>query len=178
MASMMSTIGAPTGRPPDDSQAMFHALFAEHWPAVRHHVNCFVDDGEAEDIVAEVFQIAWAKLKPEAPWGRAWLLRVADNKLRNGYRRSKSRARAMAALEHALVIESEPDALDVLALRVALRSLNRREQAVIVLTYWDLLSAGEVAETLRLSQAAVWKILSRARKKLRELLEEGGDDGR
>lgn len=61
--------------------------------------------------------------------------------------------------------------LDALALQQAMKSLNARERQVVVLTYWDELSAGEIADVLRSSQAAVWTTLTRARAKLRAQLE-------
>ena len=54
----------------------------------------------------------------------------------------------------------------------ALSALSPRQRAVIVLTYWDDLPTGEIAEFLGLSEGSVKKHLARARSKLRGVLHE------
>lgn len=85
----------------------------------------------------------------------------------------------MAALERdASDRPFEIDHVDRLAVRDALTVLSEHERQVVILTYWDQLSAGEIAETLRCSQGSVWTALSRARTKLRGRLGMGdGGDG-
>lgn len=157
---------------------VFDALFDEHWARVRHHVECFVEgDAEVDEIVADVFGVAWEKLRPDAPMGLPWLLRTADNKMRDRDRRRRSRDRALEALTREVSVRPfAMDALDRFVVRDALSVLSDRERRVVVLTYWDELSAGEIAEVLRCSQGAVWTALSRARTKLRSRLElpDGG----
>lgn len=168
-----STPGS-TGRHGDQNKAVvFRRLFDEHWARVRRFLDCYIDDAnEVDELSAEVFMIAWQKLKPEEPMGLPWFLRTANNKLRDRTRRSKSRARALEALTRGLEDPVAPlDPLETLALRSALKTLSAREQQVVVLTYWNDLSAGEVAEVLRSSQGAVWTTLTRARAKLRAELD-------
>lgn len=151
---------------------MFAALFEENWGRVRHHIECFVEvDAEVDELVAEVFRVAWEKLKPYSPMGLTWLLRTADNKLQDRERRSRSRERALEALtREASARPFALDASDRFEVREALTALSERERRVVVLTYWDELSAGEIAEVLRCSQGAVWTALSRSRTKLRARL--------
>lgn len=160
---------------PDESPSkavLYRTLFDEYWPRVRRHVACFIDNGEeVDEIAAEVFVVAWRKLNPAKPMGLRWFLRVADNKLRDVRRRGQSRTRAIEAMTRGMQAGENLHPLEALALRQALQSLNARERQVVVLTYWDGLSAGEVSEVLRCSQAAVWTTLTRARQKLRGLLE-------
>lgn len=159
----------------DVRSTVYRRLFEEHWARVRHHVDCFVDDSsEVDEITAEVFAVAWRKLDPARPFAASWFLRTANNKLRDRTRSARSRERAMSALERRLENSSDPlDPLERIALRAAVRSLNARERQVVVLTYWDGLSAGEVAEVLHSSPAAVWTTLTRARAKLRRELDGG-----
>lgn len=166
--------GRSSAPPPVRNKAVvFRILFDEHLPRVRRHLSCFLDDrDEVDEIVADVFVVAWKKLKPEHPMGITWLLRTADNKLRDAARRDRSRQRAIDALTRGLRDDSESlHPLETLALREALIALNARERQVIVLTYWDGLSAGEVSEVLRCNPAAVWTTLTRARTKLRTQLD-------
>lgn len=164
----------------DRRRAAFEVVFETHWAAVRRHIECFVDDpDEVHEVVADVFRVAWEKLRPDNAMGITWLLRTADNKLRDRERRARTRNRAMQALEQqATLPASEVDELERIALREALKHLSKRERQVIVLTYWDQLSAGEVAEVLRCSQPAVWTALTRGRARLRELLDVEGGGGR
>lgn len=159
----------------ESKDVVFRRLFDEQWARVRHHLEMFVDDkDEVDDLAAEVFVIAWRKLDPTRPLAPAWFLRTAHNKLRDRSRRNRSRERAFEALTRGLEVPAEPlDPMEVLALRAAVQSLNARERQVVVLTYWDGLSAGEISEVLRTSQAAVWTTLTRARGKLRRRLEGG-----
>ncbi|PCE15780.1 hypothetical protein AUC47_13010 [Microbacterium sp. SZ1] len=152
---------------------VFRELFDEYWPLVRHHLSCFLENqAEVDEITAEVFVVAWRKLRPEKPMGLRWFIRTADNKVRDADRRARSRGRALDALSRGLRNAAETiHPLEALALRQAMKSLNARERQVVVLTYWDGLNAGEVAEVLHCSTAAVWTTLTRARAKLRTQLE-------
>ena len=152
---------------------VFRELFDEYWPLVRHHLSCFLENQEeVDEITAEVFVVAWRKLRPEKPMGVRWFIRTADNKLRDVDRSARSRGRALDALSRGLQNAADRiHPLDALALRQAMKILNARERQVVVLTYWDELTAGEVADVLRCSPAAVWTTLTRARTKLRTQLE-------
>lgn len=152
---------------------VFRGLFDEYWPLVRHHLSCFLENQEeVDEIAAEVFVVAWRKLRPDKPLGLRWFVRTADNKLRDVDRSSRSRGRARDSLSRGLQNATETiHPLEALALRQAMKILNARERQVVVLTYWDDLNAGEVAEVLHCSPAAVWTTLTRARTKLRTQLE-------
>lgn len=147
-------------------------MFAANWARVQHHVECAVDDEEeAADLVSEVFALAWLKLDERKPLGLIWLLRTADNKLKDRERKTRAEDRALEALRRRPQGERPSDILDALAVRHAIAVvLTPREKRMIVLFYWDRLAAGEIAELLRCSQSAVFTTLSRARAKLeREL---------
>lgn len=153
--------------------AVFRTLFDEYWPKVHRHLECYLDNGEeVNEIAAEVFVVAWKKLEADKPMSLRWFIRTADNKLRDVDRKAHSRGRAMEALTRGLRNAADTiHPLDALALRQAMKTLNARERQVVVLTYWDELSAGEIADVLRSSQPAVWTTLTRARAKLRAQLE-------
>lgn len=134
-------------------RAAFTEMYREHWSAVRDHINLLYDDDEAEEIANEVFQVAWDKLREPVPWGRAWLLRTADNKIQNRLRRQATRERALVALKHQVAIARPPlDASDLVALRQGLAALPPRQRRVMHLHYWDEMSGGEV-RTLAVSCA-------------------------
>lgn len=163
----------------DRRRAVFAEVFDTNWSRVRRHIEAYVDDSdEVDELVSDVFGLAWEKLKPAHPMGLPWLLRTADNKLRDRDRRTRSRDRAMEALVRG--VEDRPHAVDELervAVRDAVSALSSHERRVVIMTYWDELSAGEIAETLRCSQGSVWTTLSRARGKLRDRLGLSPDGG-
>lgn len=174
-ADNASAAHASTPLPADVKKDVFRRLFDEHWPRVRHHLGCSLDNqDEVDEITAEVFVIAWRKLDPARPMPLPWFLRTANNKLRDHSRRARSRERALDTLMRGVENPTEPlDPMEAIALRRALQTLNARERQVVVLTYWDDLSAGEVADVLRTTQNAVWTTLTRARAKLRGQLDGG-----
>ena len=71
----------------------------------------------------------------------------------------------------------EDGELDRLVVIDAMSRLPEKDRQILQLTYWQDLSAGEVAEVLRMRQGAVWTRLHRARARLKELLEEDDRGG-
>lgn len=156
---------------------VFRRMFETHYPRVVRYASGLLSDGAAaEDVASEVFHVAWVKLDPTTPFGLPWLMRTAMHKCRDVQRSRYRGNAALAAL--AQLRESHADGpapIEKLALFEALAKLSPRERQVLELTYWGDLSAGEVAEVLRVKQGAVWTRLHRARTRLRELLGDGGD---
>lgn len=151
---------------------VFTRIFEEYWARVRHHIECVLDDDdEVSDLVSEVFSLAWLKLDMRQPLGLIWLLRVADNKLKDRERKLRSETRVVEALRRRSSAEAS-DVLDAIAVRHAIDiMLTPREKHVIALFYWDRLAAGEIAEVLQCSQSVVFTTLSRARAKLMRQLD-------
>lgn len=160
-----------------EREAVFREIYDTLWAPVQRHVECVVeDDSEVAEIVSDVFLLAWRKLDVAKPLGLIWLIRAADNKLKDRERSRRARARAMDTVHAVYAAPSDDDMLDNLAVRQAVATvLTQRERRIVMLAYWDQLAAGEIAELLRCSQASVWKTLSRARKKLE--VELGLGDG-
>ncbi|QNA92808.1 MULTISPECIES: RNA polymerase sigma factor [unclassified Microbacterium] len=159
---------------------VFTRVFDAHWAAVRHHVEGVVgDDEEVTEIVSEVFFHAWARLRPARPPGRVWLLREADRRLRSRTTRSSMPHGALDAV-HTGVSGDEQQLGRFGRVEVvrALGVLTQPQRRIIMLTYWDGLAVGEIAELLRASESRVQKTLSRAQDRLRsELGLEGAGDG-
>lgn len=158
----------------------FSRMFDAHWAAVRHHVEGVVaDDSEVTEIVSEIFFVAFSRLDPANPMGRIWLLRTADRVLRSRSARPVTRQTAIEAVHQAV---AEEDVEADLAMRVevlrALGVLTRYQRRIIMLTYWDGLAVGEIAELLRSPRSWVEKSLHRAQSRLRtELGLEGRGGG-
>lgn len=155
----------------------FAALFAERRTTVRRYLERGLsNDDDVDDVLGDVFMLAWVKFDPKRPFRLAWLLKVADNKLRDHERGAKARARLFDAIGLMSVPGAgRADVLDHLAVRQAVATLNQRERSIVELIYSERLSAGEVAVRLGCSQAAVNTALSRARTKLRAQLATESD---
>lgn len=158
---------------------IFNQVFDAHWAPVRHHIEWIVDDdAEVSETLSEVFLLAWARLDPDRPMGLVWLLRAADARLHGRARRPCPRTKALDAVHEGL--GGDPRSIGVVgraAVREAFVALSGRERRIIMLTHWDGLSVGEIAEVLRRPHPWVSRILSRAQDKLRLRLDvEGGRD--
>ncbi len=152
----------------------FVALFDANFRVVLGFLTRRVNDpADAEELAGDVFRVAWQKQDPAAPFGRAWLLKVASNMLTDHYRRQGVRGDVEIALKRRL--EEAPSRLgidDRLELQDALAKLSAREQEVLRLTYWEGLTASEVADVLGCSTSSVWTLLTRTRAKLHASLNK------
>ena len=160
---------------------VFTRVFDAHWAAVRHHIEGVVgDEEEVTEIVSEVFLHAWSRLTPARPPGRVWLLRAADRRLRSRSRRSSTSQHALDAVHSGVSGDDQSAATRRAEVVRALGVLTPAQRRIIMLTYWDGLAVGEIAELLRASEFRVRKTLGVAQNRLRdELGLEGlitGDD--
>ncbi|PRB65424.1 RNA polymerase sigma factor [Microbacterium sp. MYb45] len=161
---------------------VFTRVFDAHWAAVRHHIEGVVgDEEEITEIVSEVFLHAWSRLRPARPPGRVWLLRAADRRLRSRSRPSSMPNGAVDAVHSGVSgADEQPGLTARLVVIRALGVLTPVQRRIIMLTYWDGLAVGEIAELLRASESRVRKTLGVAQGRLRdELGLEGlmtGDD--
>jgi len=161
-----------TGRGDDPNSLRneaFSRVFDANWAAVRHHVECVIDeDAEVTELVSEVFLTAWIKLDPARPMARAWLLREADRRLRRRFGRIADRPAVTRAVHTGLAGQSSAGtAVPHDRILRALAGLSAKERRIIMLTYWDGLAAGEAAESMGTSRPSAEKTLRRAQMKLR-----------
>ena len=133
----------------------------------------------AEDLTAEVFLRAlksFARFDPAIGGPRAWLFRIAQNVLRDHFRRAQRRQLVSIAgmrdleyqapsPEERLLWEEE-----VAGLLAAMAELSPGDREVIGLCYGSQISMAEAGEILGLSAAAtrtrLWRALARLRKVL------------
>jgi len=109
----------------------------------------------------------------------AWIGRIARNLCVDLIRRRKREQIAFAKSQAPSYREreaaSEGSSKKYPELEYTLAKLPRRYRLALMLYYFDGRSSENIAETLQISQAAVYARISRARKRLRKLLEaEGG----
>lgn len=168
----MSSDSRRRGDPSND----FEALYRRHYQAVRSFVRRRVAGEAVDEMVVDVFTVAWRRLDavPPEPEARLWLLGVARRCVSQHRRSGIRRFRLLQRLEHerSSPDQSGPGADDPLAGRVAdaMRKLRQRDAEVLRLVLWDGLSHVEASRVLGCSPNAVELRLRRARARLGNLL--------
>ena len=125
---------------------------------------------DAEDVFQEVF-LRFVEKGPEfesPEHEKAWFLRVTLNCCRNLWRapwRKKD-----VPLDESLPFETR----DQWDLHRELAKLPKKYRAVLHLFYWEDMPAGEIARVTGSTPGAVRKQLERARRMMKELIEEEG----
>lgn len=126
------------------------------------------DAHEAKDAVQDAF-LAWLEKTPNCPDAaheRAWLLRVTVNGCKSRLRSPWRRRRAPLLETYPAATPEEHDALE------AVQALPPRDRAAVHLFYYEGCSTAEIAGILGEREGTVRSRLSRARKKLRALLQD------
>ena len=151
----------------------FRALFQSAYPSIVIYARRRVPAGEVDDVVAEVFTVAWRRLDDvPATNERAWLYGVARRVIAN-QRRSGARRLHLVERLAAQPSESSGEAADQdPAILAALARLRPADQEILRLAAWEQLSGAEIATALGCTPNAAALRLSRARARLRAELTE------
>lgn len=127
---------------------------------------------DAEEIAAEAFHIAWQRYQEGEPLSVPWLYGVVRNLVGNEYRSRGRRAEMQRQLNEDFALRI-PVSDDLYAdVRDAVERLPQMHREVLKMTYWELLTAREIAAVLDINSAAVRARLMRARRMLRAALSE------
>lgn len=147
------------------------ALFAAHGRAVRACVARRISAEVVDDVVVDVFVVAWRRREvvPTGEACRAYLLAIARRTLANRRRSTVRRLRLEERLRRHAVPLGEPPDLD--AVVDALEQLRPDDQEILRLAAWEELSASEIAVVLDCTAATASVRLSRARARLRDRLQ-------
>jgi RNA polymerase sigma-70 factor, ECF subfamily len=146
-------------------------------PLLRHALYILRDQDDAYDIVQETFVRAIRETRLFDPDFRikAWLFRVAKNlclnQLRNTSRRSAIlQANPMVDRQEAQQWKTLFDGEQSILMMETLDKLGDDHREILVLRYYDELSYTEIAQVLDIKLGTVMSRLSRARKKLLDVL--------
>jgi RNA polymerase sigma-70 factor (ECF subfamily) len=157
------------------SQQLFEAAYEQHAGAVKGYALRRTDPARADDVVAEVFLIAWRRLDDMPAEPRAWLLGVARRVLANERRRVARQGAAFDRLEPAPSgIGTDPADAPALAdrpLEDALRNLSDSDREALLLTAWEGLNHREAARALGVREATFSVRLHRAKRRLARALQ-------
>lgn len=154
----------------------FEALFeAHHRALLAYAARRCPSLTDAEDVVADVFLVAWRRLgdvpagEEALPWLYGVARRTVANQRRSTNRRTNLQARLEQTVERPVAIatpDAEP-ALDVLA------RLSDDDQELLRLVAWEELSHAEIAQVLDISVNAVAIRLHRARGRFEQAMVKG-----
>ena len=141
-------------------------LFADHARAVRAYALRRVDPATADDVVSDVFVVAFRRLEviPEPPL--PWLLATARKIIANERRATSRRERLSADLQPLQAGVWRDEHGDDHALLAGLARLSERDREAILLVAWEELDPASAAAVLGCSRATFSVRLHRARRRL------------
>jgi RNA polymerase sigma-70 factor (ECF subfamily) len=130
---------------------------------------------DAEDVVADVFLVAWRRLDdvPAGDDALPWLYGVARRTIGNQRRGTARRANLKARLEQTTERPVVPPPAGTEPALEALSRLSRDDQELLRLVAWEELSHAEIAQALGISVNAVGIRLHRARARFEQALVKG-----
>jgi RNA polymerase sigma-70 factor, ECF subfamily len=174
-----------------DDAAAFPELverFQHRLVAIMHHIVGTTE--EAEDLAQECFLRVYRNRKKYTPKAKfsTWLFTIANNLALNSLRdRARKPLVPMPAFDSGAVNTRPQEALAAdraappthglaqqelaAVVRQALDGLNDRQKMAVVLNKFEDMGYAEIAEVMGLSEKAVKSLLSRARSRLREVLQ-------
>ena len=163
--------------------ACFHELYKRHSKWVFNKALQFVPEGEAEDVLQEVFIkvcINLSKFKFGSKFS-TWLFSITYNTCVNAVnKRNKTISREVEFAEFSYENDQydEQDIDEIIheisvdRLRIIMNIIDPEEKKILLMKYQDDLSIKELADMLSLSEGAVKMRLLRAKEKLRSLYEK------
>jgi RNA polymerase sigma factor (sigma-70 family) len=161
----------------------FTVLFRRHAPYIQRYVARRLGPDAADDIVAETFLLAFRqreKYDRSRADARPWLYGISTN-LIGRHRRAEIRLyRALARTGADPVVEPFTDRVDERVsassasgqLAAALAKLSADVRDTLLLAAWGDLTYEEIATALGVPVGTVRSRLSRARSKLRQILQQ------
>lgn len=158
----------------------FRRIYEANYVPIRSYCLRRVSVDDVNDVIADVFLAMWRRIDdvPADDAARLWLYGVARNCIANSQRATRrsrrlraklaSIAKESAASPETVVVrnESADEAL------LALEALKPLDQEMVQLRIWEELSSAEIGEIVGLKATAVDMRLSRARKRLNQILSE------
>jgi RNA polymerase sigma-70 factor (ECF subfamily) len=166
-------------RVPDTSvvvdERAFERLYAAHADQLFTFACRRLPRSDAEDLVADVFLVAWRRRAemPADPF--PWLLGVARMVLANRWRGQQRAAALIDRLKaEATVADGSQSAGELdLEILTALASLDERDQELLLLDAWEELDRRQLAGVFGVSAGTAAVRLFRARRRLARALARG-----
>lgn len=161
-----------------DAAARFTAVYDQTRARVYAFAVSHAGRDLADEIVSEVYLVAWRRLadipRPELPWLLAVARKVAASQFR-----AAARQRSIAAELRAWTTAAELATGDIAdqiderySVLTALASLTISDRDVLTLVAWHGLTAAQAAQVMGCSTAAYFVRLHRARRRLERAMNE------
>jgi len=159
----------------------FGVIFDRHGSTLLRFLARRVDPAEAEDLLGEVFRIAFERrsaFERDRDSARPWLYGIAANVVAKHHRSEARRFRAMARVPAEQLLDDDPAERAVAAADAGARwtrvmdaigTLPEAERQVLLLVAWEELSYEEIALALGIPVGTVRSRLSRGRARLAAL---------
>jgi len=147
-------------------------LWSKHAGRVYAYAARRVGREPADDVVDDVFLVAWRKRREPPRNELPWLYGVARRVLADRYRAEARRARLIerAASEPRNPALMEDEVVGWLELTTALAELSEVDREAVLLTTWEGLSPRQAAAALDMAPPAFRMRLTRARRRLRSAM--------
>ena len=163
--------------PPPEAEARerLDRLYRDHARSVYRCAATRLSPQDAEDVVCEVFVVAWRRITEVPPYELGWLLRVTRNVMANHLRAGSRRAALARRVTGALPASVPDHAGDVVGQDAAerlLAQLPARDQEVLRLLVLEDMSVPELAQALGCRPNTASVRVRRAKERLARLYAE------
>lgn len=156
-----------------DASSRFEQMYRAHAGAVATYARRRSDVQTADEVVGDVFMVAWRRLEDVPDDPLPWLLGVARRALANR-RRTVARDRALQARLGSVLpdaVTAFPADTDVdAAVLGALGRLGERDREVLLLVAWEGLTPAQGAAVIGVRPNTFSTRLSRARRRFQRAL--------
>lgn len=156
-------------------EAGFRRLHARTSTRLYGYVRRYCLEADCDDVIAEVYLVAWRRWDELPAEPMPWLLGTARRTIANHWR-SRDRRERLAAELRGVQQLAAPDpanqAIERTDLLRALAELNPDDREILLLVGWDGLTSAEAGAVLGVSAMAARARLSRARHRLTDLVNE------
>ncbi len=166
------------------SDLAFTELYRHHLGSVRAYASAAVRPADIDDVVAEVFAVAWQRRSDiPADWARGWLIGVTRNTVRS---RRRSARRAASFFDQ--LVDGRPtappgpadqhlEAEQFGALESAMQQLRPADREILMFAGPYEMSPGDIAAALDITENNVGVRVHRARQRLRNAFEDIAQSG-
>lgn len=134
----------------------------------------------ADEVVSEVFLVAWRRLDELPGDPLPWLLVTARNVIGNEFRaavRQESLAAELASWSSGVAADIADEVSERQAVLRALAAMPEADRELLTLTAWHGLSPREAAAVVGCSPAAYFVRLHRARRRLEKAMADSPESG-
>ena len=165
-------------------QRAFEQLVKGHAPRLQRLIGRLTGwHTDTDDLLQETLIAVWEKANKYDEQGslHAWLTRIAVNRVKNRYRgleRLRRNLEILASQLFSQTTQPRPAATDEedSLLAAALRQLSHSDRNLLVLYYLEELPAEQVAELENTTVDSLYVRLHRARKRLKDRVEQLGSN--